>query len=202
MTLVLAAFLLSAPVTLEADPAHSSASFSVKHMMVSTVHGQFAKVNSTLNFDKQDPSKTTVEVKIDPASIDTRNEKRDGHLKSADFFDVQKCPDLTFKSNKVKKSGSHYQVTGDLTMHCQTHPLTLQATFTDHPSKLPTGAMVYGADVSGKLKRSEWGLTWNKAVESGGVVVSDDVNLDISLEYGAKPEAQKKEAQAETEKKK
>jgi len=199
MSLILAALVAAAPVTLEADPAHTTAGFAVKHMMVTTVRGQFSKVNSTLHWNKDDPAKSTVEVKIDPASINTNNEKRDTHLKSADFFDVQKCPEMTFKSNQVHKSGSDkFKVAGDLTMHCVTKPVTLEVQFADHPVKSPFGTTVYAANATGKLKRSEWGLNWNKALESGGVLVSDDINLDIDLEYVAKPAEAKKEAQAET----
>lgn len=196
MTIALAALLAAAPLTLEADPAHSSAAFAVKHMVVTTVRGQFDKVASTLEWNKDDPTKSSVEVKIDAASIDTHNEKRDGHLKSADFFDVEKCPEISFKSEKLQKAGKSYKVTGPLTMHCQTRPVTLQAVFSG-PQKTPMGTTVYAAEVTGKLKRSDWGLKWNKAIEGGGVVVSDDVNLDLNFEYGQKAEA-KKEAQAES----
>jgi polyisoprenoid-binding protein YceI len=202
MTPVLAAVLLAAPVTLEADPNHSTVAFSVKHMVVTTVRGQFPKFSSTLTWDKENPSKTAVELKVDPASINTHNEKRDGHLKSADFFDVQKCPEMTFRSNRIEKSGDKYKVTGDLTMHCVTKPITLEASFTDQPIKAPTGTNVYPASATGKLKRSEWGLTWNKALESGGAVVSDDVNLELDFEYVARLAEGKKEAQAETKAKK
>ncbi|HET7786450.1 MAG TPA: YceI family protein [Myxococcales bacterium] len=196
MTIALAALLAAAPLTLEADPAHSSAGFAVKHMVVTTVRGQFDKVASTLEWNKDDPTKSSVEVKIDAASIDTHNDKRDGHLKSADFFDVEKCPEISFKSEKIQKAGKSYKVTGPLTMHCQTRPVTLQAVFSG-PQKTPMGTTVYAAEVTGKLKRSDWGLKWNKAIEGGGVVVSDDVNLDLNFEYGQKAEA-KKEAQAES----
>ena len=202
MTLFLAAFLTAAPITLEADPNHSTAAFSVKHMMVTTVRGAFTKFSSTLTFDKEDPAKTSVVLKIDPASINTNNEKRDGHLKSPDFFDVQKCPEMTFKSNRIEKSGDKYKVTGDLTMHCVTKPLSLEASFTEQPIKSPFGTSVYPASATGKLKRSEWGLTWNKALESGGAMVSDDVNLDLEFEFLQKPLEGKKEAQAETKAKK
>ena len=198
MMIALAALLAAAPVTLEADPAHSSAGFSVKHMMVTTVHGEFDKVASTLQWNKDDPTKSSVEVKIDAASVDTHNEKRDGHLKSADFFDVQKCFEITFKSEKIKKAGDHYNVTGPLTMHCETKPVTLQAVFTNHGQKTPMGTTVYASEVTGKLKRSDWGLKWNKALEGGGIVVSDDVKLDLNFEYVQKAADAKKEAQAES----
>jgi len=200
MMIALAALLAAAPLTLEADPAHSSAGFSVKHMMVTTVRGQFDKFSSTLQWDKDDPTRSNVEVKIDAASVDTHNEKRDGDLKSDHFFDVQKCPEISFKSEKIVKSGDHYDVTGPLTMHCETRPVTLQAVFTDHGQKTPMGTTVYAAEVTGKLKRSDWGLKWNKALEGGGVVVSDDVNVDLNFEYGQKKVDDKKEAQAESKK--
>jgi polyisoprenoid-binding protein YceI len=201
MTLLLAALLTAAPITLEADPNHSTVSFSVKHMMVTTVRGTFTKSSSTLTWDKDDPSRSSVLVKIDPASINTNNEKRDGHLKSADFLDVQKCPEMSFKSSRVEKSGDKYKVAGDLTMRCVTKPLALDASFTEQPVKGPTG-LVYAGSVTGKLKRSEWGLTWNKALESGGVVVSDDVNVELDFEYVPKVAQAKKEAQAESQTKK
>jgi polyisoprenoid-binding protein YceI len=202
MTLVLAALFAAAPLTLEGDPAHTSAGFSVKHMVVTTVRGEFTKVSSTLHWNKDDPSKSTVDMKIDAASINTNNEKRDGHLKSADFFDVQKCPEITFKSNKVQKeSGDKYKVSGDLTMHCTTKPVVLEVAFTDQPVKTPFGTTVYAASASGKVKRSDWGLNWNKALETGGVVLSDEVKLDVDVEYIAKPGDAKKEAQAETKSK-
>jgi len=200
MMIALAALLAAAPVTLQADPAHSSAGFSVKHMMVTTVRGQFDKLTSTLEWDKDDPTRSNVEVKIDAASVDTHNEKRDGDLKSDHFFDVQKCPEISFKSEKIVKSGDHYDVTGPLTMHCETKPVTLQAVFTDHGQKTPMGTTVYAAEVTGKLKRSDWGLKWNKALEGGGVVVSDEVNVDLNFEFGQKKVDDKKEAQAESKK--
>ena len=202
MTLLLAALVAAAPLTLEGDPAHTSAGFSVKHMVVTTVRGEFTKVNSTLHWNKDDPAKTTIDLKIDAASINTNNEKRDTHLKSADFFDVQKCPEITFKSNKVQKeSGDKYKVSGDLTLHCTTKPVTLDVAFTDQPVKTPFGTTVYAASASGKIKRSDWGLNWNKALESGGVIVSDEVKLDVDVEYIAKPGDAKKEAQAESKSK-
>jgi polyisoprenoid-binding protein YceI len=194
-TLLLAAPAFAAPIELQSDPAHTTATFSVKHLMINTVRGEFAKVASTLQWDKDDPTKSSVDVKIDTTSVDTRNEKRDGHLKSPDFFDAAKCPEITFKSTKIEKAGDQkYKVTGDLTMHCQTHPVALDATFTSNPIKTPWGTSVYAASVLGNLKRSEWGLMWNGALEAGGVVVSDEVALQVDAEYGAKPPAKKEEA--------
>jgi polyisoprenoid-binding protein YceI len=202
MTLVLAALVVAAPVTLEADPAHTTAGFAVKHMVVTTVRGEFTKVNSTLRWNKDDPANSSVDLKIDAASINTNNEKRDTHLKSPDFFDAQKCPEITFKSNRIEKaSGDKYKVTGDLTMHCLTKPITLDVQFADQPVKSPWGTTVYAANATGKLKRSDWGLKWNKALESGGMLLSDDVNLDVDVEYVSKPAEARKEAQAESKSK-
>jgi polyisoprenoid-binding protein YceI len=189
--LLLAAPAFAAPVELDADPVHSTASFAVKHMMINTVRGQFTKFTSTLLWDKDDPSKSSVTVKIDASSIDTHNEKRDGHLKSPDFFDAAKCPDISFKSSKIEKaSGDKYKVSGDLTMHCQTHPITLDATFTSTPMKAPWGALVYAGSATATVKRSEWGLVWNKPLDqAGGMLVGDEVTLEVDAEYNAKPTA-------------
>ncbi|HYS07322.1 MAG TPA: YceI family protein [Myxococcales bacterium] len=189
ITFLLAA-LTAAPTTLEADPNHSTVTFAVKHMMVTTVRGNFTKSSSALTYDPDDPTKAVVEVKIDPASVNTNNEKRDGHLKSPDFLDAQRCPEMTFKSTKVEKAGEKYKVTGDLNMHCVTKPLTLEASFSG-PVKGPAGP-VYAGTATGKLKRSEWGLNWNKALESGGMLVSDDVSLELDFEYNPKVAQAKK----------
>jgi polyisoprenoid-binding protein YceI len=202
MTFVLAALLAAAPVILEADPNHSTVGFSVKHMVATTVRGQFTKFSSTVTWNKEDLAKSSVELKVDPASINTNNEKRDGHLKSPDFFDVQACPEMSFRSRKIDKPGEKYKVIGDLTMHCVTRPITLEASFTDQPIKSPSGTSVYPASATGKLRRSEWGLTWNKVLETGGAVVSDDVNLELDFEFVPRAAEPKKEAQAETNTKK
>ncbi|MGZ6142036.1 MAG: YceI family protein [Myxococcales bacterium] len=206
MKIALAALLLAAPafastLELDNDPPHTTATFAVKHLMATTVRGEFGKVASTLKWDKDDPAKSAVDVKIEAASIDTRNEKRDNHLRSPDFFDAAKCPEITFKSTKIEPKGADkFAVTGDFTMHCQTHPLTLEVTFNPTPVKTPWGTSVYAASASGSLKRSQWGLVWNKPLEqAGGVLVSDDVNLDVDAEYLPKPAA-KKEAAAESKK--
>ncbi len=200
MTMLFAA-LLAAVVELQADPAHTTVSFSAKHMMITTVRGEFGKVASTLKWDKDDPTRSSVDFKAEVSSIDTRNEKRDAHLKSADFFDAQKCPEIAFKSTKIAKAGGDkYKVSGDLTMHCVTKPVTLDVTFNPNGVKSPWGTTVYAASAIGKVKRADWGLTWNKTLESGGVLVSDDIDIDAEIEYAQNPPAAKKEAQAETKK--
>ena len=202
MKTALALLLFAAPalaVELQIDPAHSTASFAVKHMMVSTVHGSFGKVSGTVNHDPKDPTKSSAVIQIDPASIDTRVEKRDAHLKSADFFDVQKCPEMNFKSTKVEKAGDKkYKVTGDLTMHCTTKPVTLEVEGLNGPIKWPKGVNLYAATATGKLNRKDFGLNWNQALEAGGVAVGDEVQLTIDLELNDSPPASRKEAQAET----
>jgi polyisoprenoid-binding protein YceI len=201
-TAALALLLFAAPalgVELQVDPNHSTATFAIKHMMVSTVHGNFGKVTGTVNHDAKDPTKSSANIQIDPASIDTSNEKRDGHLKSADFFDVQKCPDMGFKSTKVEKKGDkHFKVTGDLTMHCTTKPVTLDVEGLNGPVKGAQGANLYAATATGKLSRKEFGLNWNKAIEAGGVAVGDEVKLTVDLELTESAPAARKEAQAET----
>ena len=202
MKTALAVLLFAVPalaVELQVDPAHSTASFAIKHMMVSTVHGSFGKVTGTVNHDPKDATKSSANIQIDPASLDTRVEKRDAHLKSADFFDVQKCPDMSFKSTKVEKAGEKkYRVTGDLTMHCTTKPVTLDVEGLNGPVKGPQGASLYAATATGKLSRKDFGLTWNKSLEAGGVVVGDEVQLIVDLELTDSPPAAKKEAQAES----
>jgi|SRR5215468_4232443 len=196
--LLLAAPAFAAPIELESDAAHTTSSFAVKHMMVNTVRGEFRTTSVTLNWDKDDPAKSAVVAKIDATTIDTRNEKRDGHLKSPDFFDAAKCPEITFKSTRVEKAGDDkYKLTGDLTMHCQTHPATFDATFTSNPVKAPWGAMVYAGSATTTIKRSEWGLNWNKPLDqAGGMLVSDEVKFEIDAEFGQKQPAApaKKEA--------
>jgi polyisoprenoid-binding protein YceI len=198
---VLAALPLAASATtkhLEADPAHSHAGFAVKHMMFTTVRGTFNKFTSTLDWDDADPTKSAVTTTIDAASIDTHNEGRDKHLKSPDFFDAEKCPQITFKSTKVEKAGDNqYKVTGDLTMHCVTKSVTLNALTDGKPHKTPFGTEIHIVSADTKLKRSDFGLTWNKAIEGGGVLVSDDVELDFSLEYAAPKAAAAKATKAE-----
>ncbi|HYR19189.1 MAG TPA: YceI family protein [Myxococcales bacterium] len=202
MKTALAVLLFAAPtlaVELQIDPAHSTATFAIKHMMVSTVHGNFGKVTGTVNQDPKDPTKSSANIQIDPASLDTRVEKRDAHLKSADFFDVQKCPEMSFKSTKIEKAAEKkYKVTGDLTMHCTTKPVTLDVEGLNGPVKGAQGANLYAATATGKLSRKDFGLTWNKALEAGGVAVGDEVQLTVDLEMTDSPSAAKKEAKAET----
>ena len=201
MTMLIAALLVAAPLDLTADSSHTTAGFAVKHMMVTTVRGEFGKVESTLHFDAAAPASSTVDFKIDASSIDTRNPDRDKHIKTGDFFDTAKCPDITFKSKSIEAAGAgKYKVAGDLTMKCATHPVTLDVAFDGKPMKSPWGTQVYAASATGKIKRSEWGVSWNKALEGGGVLVSDDVDLDVQVEYVQKPAEAKAESKGEKKK--
>ena len=173
----------------ELDAAHSTVSFKVRHMMVSNVQGGFTKFSGTLNLDDKDVTKSTLSVDIDVASVDTRNPKRDEHLKSADFFDVAKFPKMTFKSTKVEKQGDKYLATGDLTLHGVTKPVTLTVTNVTGEVKDAFGAIRRGAQATGKINRKDFGLAWNKALEAGGVAVGEEVSLDLEVECTKKEAA-------------
>jgi polyisoprenoid-binding protein YceI len=195
LKLLAASFLLLSPAlaqasTWDVDPAHSTVEFSVRHMMVTTVKGQFQKVKGTVELDEKDPTKSTVEVSIETASIDTREAKRDAHLKSAAFFDAAKFPAITFKSTKVEKAGKgRFKVTGDLTMHGITKAVVLAVEGPSASIKDPFGRTVKGVMATGKLDRKDWGMTWNQALDSGGFVVSDEVKLDINAELAERAAA-------------
>jgi polyisoprenoid-binding protein YceI len=170
----------------DVDPSHTTAQFSVRHMMVTTVRGQFDKVTGSAVLDDKDLAHSSVELKIDARSINTREPKRDAHLRSPDFFDTDKTPDILFKSTKLEKAGKNkFKVTGDLTMHGVTHPVVLQVEITE-PVKNPWGMTVRGVSASGKLNRKEWGLTWNKALDAGGLLVGEEVQLQIDTELQLK----------------
>ena len=166
----------------EIDPAHSEAIFSVKHMMFSTVRGHFNVLSGHLHIDEEHPENSWVDAQVDANSVDTRDEKRDGHLRSPDFFDAEHYPTLTFKSTKVEKvGGNEYRVLGDLTMHGVTKPVVFNAEYNGQ-GKNPWGLQVAGLSAKSKVNRKDWGLNWNAALESGGVLVSEDVNIEIDLE--------------------
>ena len=164
------------------DASHSQATFSVRHMMISTVKGQFKVLSGKLNIDEQNPANSWIEAQVETASIDTRDEKRDAHLRSGDFFDAEKYPVITFKSSRVEHvGGSEYKVTGDLTMHGVTKPVAFIAEYFGQ-GKDPWGNNKAGLSAKAKINRKEWGLGWNAALETGGVMVSEDVNIEIDLE--------------------
>jgi polyisoprenoid-binding protein YceI len=170
--------------TWDVDGSHSSAGFSVRHMMVSNVNGSFNVKSGTVNVDDKDITKSTVEAVLDATTVNTGNAKRDEHLKNADFFDVAKYPTITFKSNKVEKAGEgKLKVSGDLTMHGVTKPVVLDVTGPSKESKDPWGNTRTGVQAVTKLNRKDFGLTYNSALETGGVAVGEEVtvNLDLSL---------------------
>jgi len=164
------------------DPAHTTAEFSVRHMMISNVRGRFGKVEGTVTGDLSDPTQAQIEAKIDAASIDTRNEQRDQHLRSADFFDVEHHPYITFKSRRIERVGDNaFKVVGDLTIRGVTREVVLDAIFQGQ-AKSPWGQQVAGFSATTKLNRKDFGLTWNTVLETGGVLVGDEVNVEIQTE--------------------
>lgn len=170
----------------EIDPLHSQVTFSVRHLMVSTVKGQFKVLSGHLHIDEQNTANSWVDAQVDVSSIDTRDERRDGHLKSPDFFDAANYPTLTFKSTKVESlGGNEYKVTGDLTLHGVTKPATFKAEYAGQ-GKSPYGFQVAGLSATTKISRKEWGLNWNQTLESGGFMVSDEVKIEIDLEAAYK----------------
>jgi polyisoprenoid-binding protein YceI len=171
------------------DTTHSSVNFHVRHLMVSKVHGRFASWSGNLVFDPEDPTRSSVEVVIDAGSVDTKEPKRDEHLRSPDFFDVEKYPQLTFKSTKVDKtSDDTLDVHGDLTIHGVTRPVVLTVEI-GGVAKDPWGGTRAGFSAKTSISRKDFGLTWNVALETGGILVGD--KIDIGLEIEAIQAAQK-----------
>jgi len=169
--------------TFQIDPAHTSAEFAVRHLMVSKVRGQLGKVTGTVDVDEADPTKSSVEATIDVTGINTREPKRDEHLKSPDFFDVTKYPTITFKSKKITKlADGRFQMTGDLTIHGVTKEVALDVEGSPIPFKDPMGHMKLGGSATTRLNRKDFGILWNKSLDGGGVVVSDDVDVTIDIE--------------------
>lgn len=162
------------------DPVHSSVGFKVKHMMVSDVRGSFASFSGAVNLDPKSIEASSVEVTIETASISTHNEKRDGHLKSPDFFDAEKFPTITFKSKKITKKGDGWVAVGDLTMRGVTKEIELPFTLSGPVSAGP--ASIIGVSAAMELNRQDFGISWNKTLDAGGVVVSDKVKIEIELE--------------------
>jgi polyisoprenoid-binding protein YceI len=166
------------------DQAHSSAHFVVRHMMVTNVRGGFRSVNGSVVYDPGNPAASSIEAVIDAASINTNDDQRDAHLRSADFLDVEKYPTITFKSSKVEPAGDgEWKATGDLTIHGVSRPVVLKVEGPTNEEKDPWGNIRIGASAATKIKRSDFGLTWNAALETGGILVGDDlkIELDVSL---------------------
>jgi len=169
------------------DPAHSSAHFSVRHLMISNVKGEFTKLSGTVVFDSENPSASKVETVIDVASLHTRDEQRDGHLKSPDFFDVANFPEIRFESTSITATGaSEHLVKGNLTIHGVTKEVTLKVEGPTPEVKDPWGNTRAGATATTKINRKDFGLTFNVALDGGGVLVGEDVAITLELEMTKK----------------
>jgi polyisoprenoid-binding protein YceI len=165
------------------DPAHSAAHFSVRHLMISNVRGEFGKIGGTVTLDSSDLTKSHVEISIDTASIDTREPQRDEHLRSGDFFDVVTHPAITFRSTKITSTGSdRFKVTGDLTIKGVSHEATFDVEGPTSAIKDPWGNTRTGVTASTKINRKDFGLGWNALLEGGGVVVGEEVSITFDGE--------------------
>jgi len=174
--LILSGCLLAKPVVYEIDPAASVAQFSVRHMMVTTVTGEFRKVSGTIVYDPANLGSSNIDATIDASTVNTSQAKRDAHLRSADFFDITKFPSIRFKSSEFKRINGQLQVRGDLTMHGITREVTLAVPAIDET----------GATATATINRKEWGLTWNKILEGGGLTVSDEVQITLKIRTAPK----------------
>jgi polyisoprenoid-binding protein YceI len=164
------------------DPAHSHIQFSVRHMMISTVRGRFERFTGTIEADEQDPTRSRVEVQIDAASIDTRTPQRDADLRGPNFLDVEKYPTITFKSKRIERlDATHGRIIGDLTIRGVTKEVVLDVEYAGQ-AKSPWGTISAGFSARTKINRKDWGLTWNVALETGGVLVGDEITVEIEVE--------------------
>lgn len=174
-----------ATTTWQIDPAHTAVEFAVKHMMFTTVRGRFKDVKGTIEVDEQNPANSSVQVEIAAASIDTGTPDRDVHLRSADFLDVETHPTLTFRSKRVegvsKREGDKFRVVGDLTIRGTAIEVTLDCTY-EGLGKDPWGGTRFGAEASTKIDRRDWGLKWNQALETGGILVANDVKIELEVQ--------------------
>jgi polyisoprenoid-binding protein YceI len=166
------------------DPVHSVAEFKVKHMMISNVKGQFTKLSGRLWLDEVDITKSGADCTIDAASINTRDEQRDAHLRSADFFDVEKFPTLTFKSARVTRTGDgELAVAGELSIHGISRQVTFAVEGPTAAAKDPWGNVRVGLSATTKINRKDFSLTWNAALETGGILVGDEVTITLEVEF-------------------
>jgi polyisoprenoid-binding protein YceI len=171
------------PTEWKLDPAHSAAHFSVRHLMISNVRGEFTKIGGSVLLNPGDLTKSSVDVTIEAASLSTREPQRDEHLRSADFFDVAKYPTLTFRSKRIEKDGEEYfKVTGDLTIHGVTKDVTFAIEGPTPSVKDPWGNIRAGITGTTKINRKDFGLVWNGLTETGGVMVGDEVKINIEAE--------------------
>jgi len=186
--IMVSAFFLALPAavpagTWELDTAHTGVHFKVRHLMVSYVRGDFEKISGRIVYDEKDISRSSADITIEAASINTRVAKRDDHLRSPDFLDAAKYPVITFKSKRVEKAGDgRLKMTGDLTIRGVTREVVLDVQGPAPPIKDLEGKTRVGGSATTKIDRKDFGLTWNKAIESGGVVVGDEVEITIDVE--------------------
>ena len=186
LCLVAPGLLLAAPW--EFDPAHTGVHFKVRHLMISSVRGEFEKVSGKIVYDESDVTKSSADIAIETASINTRVAKRDEHLRSPDFLDVAKYPAITFRSKRVEKAGNGtLKMTGDLTIRGVTKEVVLAVEGPTQEIKDPMGNRRVGGQAAAKINRKDFGLVWNKALETGGVVVGDEVEITIDVEIYRKP---------------
>lgn len=177
-------------MTWQVDPVHSTILFSVKHMMISTARGRFEKFDVNVDFNEQAPARSSIRVQIEAASINTNDPKRDGHLKSLDFFDVENYPTITFVSKRIDKiDDRHGRIVGDLTIRDITQEVVLDVEYSGQ-MKSPWGTISVGASAQTTINRKEWNLTWNQALETGGVLVGDKITINIEVELVKQPELQ------------
>lgn len=183
--------IAAATNTQQIDPQHSAAQFSVRHMGIATVRGEFHNVKGTVLLDEADITKSAVDVTIDAASVDTREPDRDKHLRSADFFDVEKYPVITFKSTRVARAAAgKLKVTGDLTIHGVTKAVVLDVEPPAAPIKDPWGNLRTAASGTTKINRQDFGVKWNSKLDSGGLMVGDEVSISLDIEMIRKPAAE------------
>lgn len=169
-------------ITYKIDPAHSSAHFVVRHMMITNVRGGFSGVEGTINYDPDHPTQSAINVAIDASKISTLDEQRDTHLRSADFLDVEQYPSIAFRSKKIELGGDEeWKITGDLTIHGVTKEVVLNAEGPTPEGKDPFGNVRIGASATTKIKRSDFGLKWNAPVETGGILIGDELKIELEV---------------------
>lgn len=163
------------------DPIHSTVEFSAKHLMITTVKGRITDIEGTIYTNEKDPENSSVETTLKAASIDTRTDQRDQHLRSADFLNVEKYPEIRFRSTRIEGGREEFKLTGDLTIRDVTKEITLNVRF-EGQAKDPWGGVRVGFSATGRLDRRDFGLTWNQALETGGIVVGNEIKIEIEVQ--------------------
>jgi len=181
MSAVETAPVTGSKTTWKLDPSHSLVEFSAKHLMITTVKGRFTDVEGVITADEKDFTKSSTTATLKAVSIDTRTEQRDNHLRSADFLEVEKYPEIKFRSTRIEGSRKEFKLTGDLTIRDVTRPVTLDVTF-EGQTKDPWGGERVGFSASGKIDRRDFGLTWNVVLEAGGLTVGNDIKINIEVQ--------------------